>query len=452
PHLTTVKPRPRGRDPARRSREDLPHAAGRHRAGRRGRHAARRRERVRDPGGAERLRQEHAAQARGRADARHAWRGPRARHGRARAVSRRRLRVPAARAPALALGARQRALLCRDARAAAAPVPQAGGRPARADRARRLRDQASARALGRHAAARGDLPRAAARPEPAPDGRAVRRAGRHDARGDEPRAAPRLGGAAQDDPLRHPQHSRGHPARRPCGRDDGAAGPHRPRAHHRLAPPAHDGARVRSAVQGGERRGAQPHLRAPGARAVISRRVIADYLVPAATLVGVLVAWEAATHALRIPRFVMPPPSAILAEGWDWRYRFVEHTWVTLYETLGGFALSILVGVPLAVLIVYSPVMKSALYPLIVLAQSVPKIAIAPVLLLVLGHGEIPKVFVAFLVAFFPVVVDTATGLAATPPELLDLSRSYRASAFKTFVKVRLPMAMPFFFAGAKVA
>jgi NitT/TauT family transport system permease protein len=74
------------------------------------------------------------------------------------------------------------------------------------------------------------------------------------------------------------------------------------------------------------------------------------------------------------------------------------------------------------------------------------------VLLLMVGHGEIPKIIVAFLVAFFPIVVDTATGLAATPPELLDLSRSYRASAFKTFLKVRLPMAMPFFFAGAKVA
>jgi len=103
-------------------------------------------------------------------------------------------------------------------------------------------------------------------------------------------------------------------------------------------------------------------------------------------------------------------------------------------------------------MIVYSPAVRSALYPLIILTQAVPKIAIAPVLLLVLGAGEIPKVFVAFLVAFFPVVVDTATGLAATPPELLDLSRSYRASAFKTFLKVRLPMALPFFFAGAKVA
>jgi NitT/TauT family transport system permease protein len=183
-----------------------------------------------------------------------------------------------------------------------------------------------------------------------------------------------------------------------------------------------------------------------------SRRLVSDYLVPTATLAAVLIAWEVATWLFRIPRFVMPPPSAILAEGWDWRYRFIGHAWVTLYETLGGFALSIAVGVPLAVLIVYSPALRSALYPLIVLAQSVPKIAIAPVLLLVLGHGEIPKVIVAFLVAFFPVVVDTATGLAATPPELLDLSRSYRASALKTFVKVRLPMAMPFFFAGAKVA
>ena len=182
------------------------------------------------------------------------------------------------------------------------------------------------------------------------------------------------------------------------------------------------------------------------------RRLLGEAVVPAATLVLALLVWEAATWAFRIPRFIMPAPSAILGEGWEWRYRFIEHTWVTLYETLGGFALSMAVGVPLAVLIVYSPRLRGAIYPLIVLTQSVPKIAIAPVLLLVLGFGEIPKMVVAFLVAFFPVVVDTATGLAATPPELLDLSRSYRASAFKTFMKVRLPLALPFIFAGAKVA
>jgi NitT/TauT family transport system permease protein len=183
-----------------------------------------------------------------------------------------------------------------------------------------------------------------------------------------------------------------------------------------------------------------------------ARRLLGETLIPAATLLAALVAWEVATRAFRIPRFIMPAPSAILGEGWEWRYRFIGHTWVTLYETLGGFALSMVVGVPLAVLIVYSPALRAAIYPLVILAQSVPKIAIAPVLLLVLGYGEVPKMVVAFLVAFFPVVVDTATGLAATPPELLDLSRSYRASAFKTFMKVRLPMALPFIFAGAKVA
>jgi NitT/TauT family transport system permease protein len=183
-----------------------------------------------------------------------------------------------------------------------------------------------------------------------------------------------------------------------------------------------------------------------------ARRLLGETLIPAATLLAVLLAWEIATRAFRIPRFIMPAPSAILGEGWEWRYRFIGHTWVTLYETLGGFALSMVVGVPLAVLIVYSPVLRAAIYPLVILAQSVPKIAIAPVLLLVLGYGEVPKMVVAFLVAFFPVVVDTATGLAATPPELLDLSRSYRASAFNTFMKVRLPMALPFIFAGAKVA
>lgn len=183
-----------------------------------------------------------------------------------------------------------------------------------------------------------------------------------------------------------------------------------------------------------------------------ARRWGRDYVLPVATLVGLVLAWELAYHVFQIPRFIIPAPSGILVETWEWRGRLVGHTWVTLYETLGGFALSILVAVPLAVLIVYSPVLRSALYPLVVVAQAVPKVALAPVLLLILGHGEMSKIVVAFLVAFFPVVVDTATGLAATPPELLDLSRSYRASALKTFLKVRFPMALPFVFSGLKVA
>lgn len=176
------------------------------------------------------------------------------------------------------------------------------------------------------------------------------------------------------------------------------------------------------------------------------------YLFPTITLLGILVIWEALYHIFEIPQFIVPAPSRIFVETWEWRYRLVGHTWVTLYETLGGFALSVGIGTPLAVLLVYNPILRNALYPLLVVAQSIPKVAIAPILLLILGAGEVSKIVVAFLVAFFPVVVDTATGLAGTPEELLDLSRSYQASQLKTFIKVRFPMALPFFFSGLKVA
>jgi NitT/TauT family transport system permease protein len=180
--------------------------------------------------------------------------------------------------------------------------------------------------------------------------------------------------------------------------------------------------------------------------------VVRRMMLPTALFVGLLVAWELAYRVFNIPRFVVPAPLGIIQETWEWRWRLAGHAGVTLYETLAGFALSIAVGTPLAVLIVYSPLLRRALYPLLVVTQAVPKVAIAPVLLLLLGAGEVSKVIVAFLVAFFPVVVDTATGLAATPTELLDLSRSYRASAVKTFLKVRFPMALPFVFSGLKVA
>ena len=100
-----------------------------------------------------------------------------------------------------------------------------------------------------------------------------------------------------------------------------------------------------------------------------ARRLLGEALVPVGTLLAALALWEAATHLFKIPRFIMPAPSAILGEGWEWRYRFIHHTWVTLYETLGGFALSMAVGVPLAVLIVYSPLLRGALRPVRLLAR-----------------------------------------------------------------------------------
>jgi len=180
--------------------------------------------------------------------------------------------------------------------------------------------------------------------------------------------------------------------------------------------------------------------------------IVGNYLLPATTLLGLLMVWEIAYRAFHIPKYIIPSPLGILAATWEWRWRLPGHAWVRLFEAIAGFAMSIAVGTPLAVLLVYSPVLRNALYPLLVISQSVPKMALAPVLLLVIGHGVESKVLVAFLGAFFPIVVDTATGLSATPPELLDLSRSYRANQFRTFMKVRFPWALPFFFSGLKVA
>lgn len=185
----------------------------------------------------------------------------------------------------------------------------------------------------------------------------------------------------------------------------------------------------------------------------LGKQVATDYLLPAATLVLLVVIWEVSIPLFGIRKFVIPAPSDIWSEMLEWeRHKLPMHVWVTFYETMAGFTASILIAVPLAVLLVYSPLLSRAIYPLLVLTQAVPKIAIAPVLILIMGAGTESKIVLCFLAGFFPLVISTATGLAATPEELLDLSRSYRASQIKTFLKVRFPMALPYFFSGLKIA
>ncbi len=175
-------------------------------------------------------------------------------------------------------------------------------------------------------------------------------------------------------------------------------------------------------------------------------------ILPVVAIAALLILWEVLVRALQVPSFIVPPPSDVIATLVAERDRLIAHTAVTLLETLGGFALSILIGIPLAVLIVYSPVLYGAIYPILVILQSVPKVAIAPALILVVGTGLESKVIVAFLVAFFPVVVSATTGLAGTPSELLELSRVYRAGPLRTFARVRFPWSLPYVFAGLRIA
>jgi NitT/TauT family transport system permease protein len=181
-------------------------------------------------------------------------------------------------------------------------------------------------------------------------------------------------------------------------------------------------------------------------------RHLTEYAQTAIGPVLLLGIWEAMCRLFDVPAWLLPSPSKILIEGYEILPILPAHLMATLFAVLGGFALSIAVGVPLAIMITYSPVLRRVIYPMILALQSVPKVAIAPILLLWVGYGLKSGIVVAATVAFFPVVISTAAGLESIDRELLELTRSLDSSSLKVFLKVRLPWAMPHIFSGLKVA
>lgn len=179
---------------------------------------------------------------------------------------------------------------------------------------------------------------------------------------------------------------------------------------------------------------------------------VGRWIAPAISFVLILALWQATVLIFRLPRFVLPPPFEVLTALVNNFPILLRDTWITGRETIAGFFLSIVVAVPLAILITASAPLRNGIYPFLLLGQSVPKQAIAPLLLLWIGYGEFPRVVLAFLTAFFPIVVNTAIGLQMTPPEMQDLGRLLSASRRRVFFKVTFPSAMPYFFAGLKVA
>jgi NitT/TauT family transport system permease protein len=190
---------------------------------------------------------------------------------------------------------------------------------------------------------------------------------------------------------------------------------------------------------------AEEHLQPAGG-------VLKSVLGSTVTLIGLVALWQVLVQHFQIPGWLLPAPSAIAQAMIEWRSELIVHSAVTLYETLVGFALSIAISIPLAVAIVYSPLLQNTIYPLLLAMQSTPKVAIAPLLALWIGFGAAPKIIVVFLVCFFPIIVATASGLTAVPAPLIDLIRSLSATQLQTFVKIRFPTAMPHIFVGLKIA
>jgi NitT/TauT family transport system permease protein len=174
--------------------------------------------------------------------------------------------------------------------------------------------------------------------------------------------------------------------------------------------------------------------------------------LPLLGLVAVIGLWWLATVVFGIEKFLLPSPKDVFEAYAEHQRYLLEQTWVTLLETVQGFALSIVVGVPIALLIVSSKILERMIYPLLLAVNAVPKIAIAPILLVWLGFGTWPKVIMVFLVCFFPIVISTASGMKSAPAELVELMRSLDSSRVQEFFKLRLRYAMPQVFVGLKVA
>jgi NitT/TauT family transport system permease protein len=181
-------------------------------------------------------------------------------------------------------------------------------------------------------------------------------------------------------------------------------------------------------------------------------RWLTEIALPVGAMLGCLALWEVACRVFGIPGYLVPAPSAIWRETLQVAGPVVGHTLATTETVLLGFIASLVVSLPLAVMITASPLIANAVYPLLVVTQSIPKVALAPILVVIFGSNELPRVVVTFLVAFFPLVLSIAAGITAVPPELIELGRACKASRWRELWRIRLPYAVPFVFSGLKAA
>ncbi len=175
-------------------------------------------------------------------------------------------------------------------------------------------------------------------------------------------------------------------------------------------------------------------------------------LTPLAGVVTFLLIWQIFVVAWDVPAYLLPAPAAIANAFVSQLPSLLSNGWVTVYEMLAGYALAVGVAIPLAIAITSSKRFNEFVMPTMLFFQIVPKVAIAPLFLVWFGVGATPKILVAFLISFFPIVIDAAVGLRSTSTEMIDLARSMGATRMQAFAQFRLPTSLPYLFSGLKVA
>lgn len=180
--------------------------------------------------------------------------------------------------------------------------------------------------------------------------------------------------------------------------------------------------------------------------------MIANWAYPTATFISFLLLWQVIVMVTQVKRFVLPQPLDVIERGFASFGLLLSQTPSTVLSIAAGFVGAAVIGIPLAVLMVASRRLENSLYPLVVGSQGIPKVALAPVLIVWFGFGFLPKIVLAMLIAFFPIVVNTAVGLRSIDPNYLHLVRSMGAPAWRIYARLLLPSALPQIFAGLKVA
>ncbi len=179
---------------------------------------------------------------------------------------------------------------------------------------------------------------------------------------------------------------------------------------------------------------------------------LGNALAPTVAFGAVLLLWQGAVWLLQPPPFLLPDIGRVFRRLVEFGPNWPRHIVATLEAVVVGFVAAVVFGTGGALVIVSSNALRRAITPLLVVVQIVPKIAFAPLILIWFGIGLVSKATVAFLVAFFPVLVNTAVGLTQIEPELLDLARSIKARPAWVFFRIRFPSSLPYFFAGLRVA
>ncbi len=177
-----------------------------------------------------------------------------------------------------------------------------------------------------------------------------------------------------------------------------------------------------------------------------------ETVMPWLVVAGLFLVWELGCVAFQVQEFVLPRPSVVLATLYQSAGPIWFHAQQTLFTTIVGFALAIVGGLLLGVLVGSSQLAYKGLYPVLIGFNSIPKVAVVPVLVVWFGIGTVPAILTAFLISFFPIAVNVATGLATLEPEMEDVLRSLGAKRTDILLKVGLPRSMPYFFASLKVA